>query len=252
MPITRAKASQLLNRKEMALYDDSRVNALRKLDAKALAARIQRARAARDRARDLVRTRKLASRERTGSKRGASGVANQRSKDKAELTADILERFETRAREIARAERAAGKRTPAAKAATKATQKKTATTRKAAERKTAAAAGIATRRTAGSAKKAAPTARKPRKRKLTPEQALAQTHALLEAKHARDAEPRPWQDAHEGPALAGQPGFQSDSAARRALRLHAAEARIPAIQGSISTRDRINQGKRDHRGDGGD
>ena len=70
--------------------------------------------------------------------------------------------------------------------------------------------------------------------------------------HARDAEPRPWQDAHEGPAVAGQPGFQSDSAARRALRLHAAEARIPAIQGSISTRDRINQGKRDHRGDGGD
>lgn len=251
MPITRAKASQLLNRKEMALYDDSRVNALRKLDAKALAARIQRARAARDRARDLVRTRKLASRERTGSKRGASGVANQRSKDKAELTADILERFETRAREIARAERAAGKRTPAAKAATKATKKKT-TTPKAAGRKTTAAAGIATRRTAGSAKKAAPTARKSRKRKLTPEQALAQTHALLEAKHARDAEPRPWQDAHEGPAVAGQPGFQSDSAARRALRLHAAEARIPAIQGSISTRDRINQGKRDHRGDGGD
>ena len=251
MPITRAKASQLLNRKEMALYDDSRVNALRKLDAKALAARIQRARAARDRARDLVRTRKLASRERTGSKRGASGVANQRSKDKAELTADILERFETRAREIARAERAAGKRTPAAKAATKATKKKT-TTPKAAGRKTTAAAGLATRRTAGSAKKAAPTARKSRKRKLTPEQALAQTHALLEAKHARDAEPRPWQDAHEGPAVAGQPGFQSDSAARRALRLHAAEARIPAIQGSISTRDRINQGKRDHRGDGDD
>lgn len=248
MPITRAKASQLLNRKEMALYDDSRVNALRKLDAKALAARIQRARAARDRARDLVRTRKLASRDRTGSKRGASGVANQRSKDKTELTADILDRFETRAREVARAERAAGKRAPAAKAA----KKKTATTRKVAGRKTAAGAGIATKRTAGSAKKAATTTRKPRKRKLTPEQALAQTHALLEAKQARDAEPRPWQDAHEGPAVAGQPGFQSDSAARRALHLHAAEARIPAIQGSISTRDRINQGKRDHRGDGED
>ena len=55
MPITRAKASQLLNQKEMALYDGSRANALRKLDAKALAARIQRARAARDRARARCR-----------------------------------------------------------------------------------------------------------------------------------------------------------------------------------------------------
>lgn len=247
MPITRAKASQLLNQKEMALYDDSRANALRKLDAKALAARIQRARAARDRARDLVRTRKLASRERTGSKRGASGLANQRSKDKAELTADILKRFETRAREVARETRAAGERRPAAKAAT--ATRKAAKQKTTSARKTAAGRETAKKRAGGTAKKAASTVRKPRKRKLTPEQALAQTHALLEAKHARDAESRPWQDAHDDPAAAGQPGFQSAGAARRALRLHAAEARIPAIQGSISTRDRINQGKRDHRQD---
>ena len=253
MPITRAKANQLLNRKEMALYDDSRINGLRKLDAKALVARIQRARTARDRARDLARTRKPASRARTGSKRATGGVANQRSKDKAGLLADILKRFETQAREVARGERAAGKRKPEAKPAARKTVKKTAATGKAAGRKTAGTQTAATKRAAtGSARKAVPATRKPRERRLTPEQALAQTHALLEAKHARDAAPRPWQDTHGGDAVVGQPGFQSDGAARRALRLHAAEARIPAIQGSISTRDRISQGKRDHRGEGDD
>lgn len=246
MPITRAKASKLLNQKEMALYDDSRINGLRKLDAKALASRIQRARAARDRARDLLRSHKLASRDRTGSKRGASGAANQRSKDKAELTADILKRLEARAREVARDEREAARRRPAAKASPRKTARKATAARKA----PASKAASTKRPAAGKAKKKAAAAT--RKRKLTPAQALAQTHALLEAKHVRDAEPRPWQDAHDGQAATGQPGFQSDGAARRALRLHAAEARIPAIQGSISTRDRINQGKRDHRGQGED
>lgn len=94
MPITRAKATTLLNQREMALYDDSRANALRQLDEKALGARITRARAGRDRARDLVQRQKLSSREATGSKRGNSGNANARSKEKAELMADILARFE--------------------------------------------------------------------------------------------------------------------------------------------------------------
>ncbi|MBP6796953.1 MAG: hypothetical protein KA124_02540 [Luteimonas sp.] len=247
MPITRAKATQLLNKREMALYDDSRVNALRKLDAKALASRIPRARDARDRARDLLRTQKLSSRARTGSKRGTSGTANQRSKDKAELMADILKRFETRAREAAREARADAK--PEAKRTVTRNAAKKAAPARAAGRRTAPAAGATAKRAAAgtAAKKPASTSRKPRK--LTPEQALAQTQALLEAKHAREAEPKPWRDGPEGAAVVGQPGFQSDAAARRALRLHAAEARIPAIQGSISTRDRINQGKRDHRQD---
>lgn len=94
MPITRAKATTLLNQREMALYDDSRANALRQLDEKALSARITRARAGRDRARDLVQRQTLSSRDATGSKRGNSGNANARSADKAELMADILARFE--------------------------------------------------------------------------------------------------------------------------------------------------------------
>ena len=115
MPITRAKASQLLNQRELALYDDSRINGLRQLDGRALATRVARARTARDRARDLVRRQKLASRERTGSKRGSSGGANQRSKDKAELLADILDRFETRLREVEGTAGKARKSAPAKK-----------------------------------------------------------------------------------------------------------------------------------------
>ncbi|HRN62578.1 MAG TPA: hypothetical protein PK743_12115 [Luteimonas sp.] len=257
MPITRAKASQLLNQKEMALYDDSRINGLRQLDARGLASRIKRARDARDRANDLVRRQKLASRERTGSKRGASGVANQRSKDKAALMADILKRFETRLREVEREAKASAKAAPAKKktAAAKAAPKKSASKKPATAKKTApkkAAAGKTTSKTA-TARKTAPARRSRSTRRITPEQALAQTHALLDAKQAQDAEPKPWQgNPDHASASSGQPGFQSDSAARRARRLHAAEARIPAIQGSISTRDRINQGKRDHRGDGED
>ncbi|MBP6798921.1 MAG: hypothetical protein KA124_12555, partial [Luteimonas sp.] len=231
------------------LYDDSRANALRKLDAKALAARVQRARTARDRARDLLRSQKLASKARTGSKRGTSGTANQRSKDKAEVMADILKRFEAHAREVARKEREAARREPAKKAAPRKAAKKATATPTA--RANPAKPAAAPKRAATAARKK--TARAARKRKLTPEQALAQTHALLEAKHAREAEPKPWQDAHgDHAAMGGQPGFQSDGAAKRALRLHAGEARIPAIQGSISTIDRINQGKRDHRGQGDD
>ena len=120
MPITRAKATTLLNQREMALFDDSRANALRKLDEKALSARITRARAGRDRARDLVQRQKLSSRAATGSKRGTSGVANARSGEKAELMADILARFEaqlTKCQASAAAPAKATKQAAASKAA---------------------------------------------------------------------------------------------------------------------------------------
>ena len=85
MNITRSQAQALLSVAEMQLYDDSRVNGLRKLDGPALQKRVERARRSRDRARDLVKRNKLALRDSTGSKRGRAGDANQRSKDKAEL-----------------------------------------------------------------------------------------------------------------------------------------------------------------------
>lgn len=249
MPITRAKAVRLLNQREMALYDDSRANALRRLDAKALATRITRARTASDRAHDLARRQ-----ARTAKARGTD--AAKRSRDKAEVITDILARFEAAAKQarIRDAGRSTNRKAIAKPAAKKAGAK--AAPGKSATRTSTAKAADTRQVVAGkAARKASAPARKRRaaaKRGITPGQALAQTHALLEAKHAHDAEPRPWRENLDGASAIGRPGFQSGPAAQRAHRLHAAESRMSAIQGSMSTRDRISQGKRDHRTQGDD
>ena len=295
MLITRAKATALLNQKEMELYTDSRVNALRKLDAKALTTRVGRARDARDRARDLVQRQKLASRERTGAKRGTSGMANERSKEKATLLSDILSRFEAQLRQVERDDRRAAKaaektaataasaRKPASKRSEASAPAKPAggrrsaasgepasATRKSSAKGTPAGGARATRTSTRSAepskaaKKAAGTASadgkaagrsatgaskkaRPAKKALTPEQALERTRELLEAKQQQARQPKSWETLGGTAAEAGSPGYQSEEAARRAEQLHEGEARVPAIHGSNSTRDRINQGKRDAR-----
>ncbi len=142
--ITRASAQSLLNKREMSLYDDSRLNALRKLDPAGIARRIGLAREARDRARDLLQRQKLALRAATGSKRGSGGAANQRSKDKVEVLADILSRFKEHApiarkrASAAAAESKASTRKPAVRKATGAVAKKTGAAKKATTKKKAA------------------------------------------------------------------------------------------------------------------
>ena len=295
MLITRAKATALLNQKEMELYTDSRVNTLRQLDAKALTTRVGRARDARDRARDLVQRQKLASRERTGAKRGTSGMANERSKEKATLLSDILSRFEAQLRQVERDDRRAAKaaektaataasaRKPASKRSEASAPAKPAggrrsaasgepasATRKSSAKGTPAGGARATRASTRSAepskaaKKATGTASadgkaagrsatgaskkaRPAKKVLTPEQALERTRELLEAKQQQARQPKSWETLGGTAAEAGSPGYQSEEAARRAEQLHEGEARVPAIHGSNSTRDRINQGKRDAR-----
>lgn len=96
MPITRDQASRLLTQPEMALFGDSRNPALRALTEKALATRIERTRKLRDKSRDLFQRQTLKSRDRTGSKLGTFGDANQRTAKKAEILDEILQRFESR------------------------------------------------------------------------------------------------------------------------------------------------------------
>ena len=76
---------------------------------------------------------------------------------------------------------------------------------------------------------------------------MANTRALLEAKQEHDREPQPWQALDSERSHVPQPGFQSDEARAKAEELHAGESRMQAIQGSIGTQDRHNQGKRDSR-----
>lgn len=96
MAITRAKATSLLNKTEMGLFDDSRRNALGGHSDARLNQLVTRARTARDRARDLEKRQRLALRGKTGSKSAGADQANARTGEKAALLADILGRFEDR------------------------------------------------------------------------------------------------------------------------------------------------------------
>ena len=276
MAFTRAQASALLNTSEMRLFDDSRANALRGFDRAALASRVERTRAARDRARDLLKRQRLAARKRGDAR---DGVADRTARKEA-LLVELLQRFSDARREapLGRAAARVAKKAPARKAAAKKASAKKVAAKKVAAKKVAAkkvaakkvaakkasAKKVAATKTAAkkvaarkaSAKKApvgkAP-ARKPATRKaarrVSPERALENTRRLLEEKQARARSPQPWQSLDPVADHVPQPGFQSPQAAGKARDLHAGESRMASIHGSSSTRDRYNQGKRDHRGD---
>ena len=296
MAVTRAKATSLLNATEMGLYDDSRANALRGHSEAKLARLVTRARTARDRARDLEKRQRLASRSTTGSKSGRSGQANARTGEKAELLADILKRLEAQHRDTAKAEKAAGrdkakaaksaatakaktataaKRATGKKAASKTTRSgkvasgaktasastsakkpaKKAAAKQASSKATSAAAGKAPAKGASktaaarkdAAKKGAAKKGAAKSAGISRKRALANTRKLLAEQDAKAAQPKPWDGLGNDGTAQAAPGFQSPKARSRALELHAGETRQAPIHGSISTRDRKNQGKRDHR-----
>jgi hypothetical protein len=125
MPYTRTSAKTLLTGAELELYDMGRRETIAQLDRRTLIAKIKRTRNLRDKYRDLYRRQRLETRERTGAKRGLSGVANVRTREKAELFGELLERFEAKLAKVDAAaklvaEREAKARAAAAKAALRA------------------------------------------------------------------------------------------------------------------------------------
>ncbi|QNP40907.1 hypothetical protein [Lysobacter solisilvae (ex Woo and Kim 2020)] len=87
---------------------------------------------------------------------------------------------------------------------------------------------------------------------ITPEQALANTRALLEAKHARASEPPPWRQfdtdqshpvGHH--AVPERDASQEAQAEAHAEQRHRDESRLEATQGSIGEQDRKEQTRRD-------
>lgn len=78
---------------------------------------------------------------------------------------------------------------------------------------------------------------------ITPEQALANTRALLEAKQERAHQPPPY--PADDPVHGGKPGFMSPSAAETAHERHLGEINNAAIQGHIAAQVRGDQAKRD-------
>ena len=121
MPYTRTSAKSLLNNPELELYDMGRRETIAHLDRRTLITKIMRTRNLRDKYRDLFRRQRLETRDRTGTKRGLSGVANVRTREKAELFGELLQRFEAQLAKVdaaakAAAEREAKQRAAAAKA----------------------------------------------------------------------------------------------------------------------------------------
>jgi hypothetical protein len=104
MTYTTAQAGKLLNVRDFALFSASRADAVKTLTAARLRAKVKRARTMRDKFRDLFKRQSLAARSRTGSKTGASGAANQRTRQKAELFSEVLQRFEKRLAQVEAAE----------------------------------------------------------------------------------------------------------------------------------------------------
>lgn len=96
MAYNRSHAQRMLTASELELFEASLADAINTLDVPALREHIKRARRLRDKHQDLFRRQSLETRERTAAKSGKSGVANQRTEQKAKLFAEVLARFEKR------------------------------------------------------------------------------------------------------------------------------------------------------------
>lgn len=103
MSYNRNHARRLLNASELQLFEASLKENIGSLSRAELARKVDRTRKLRDKYSDLFRRQSLATRDRTGTKRGTSGAANERTSQKATVFAEVLTRFETQLDKVDRA-----------------------------------------------------------------------------------------------------------------------------------------------------
>lgn len=96
MPYTITQARALLTAPELALFDASRAEPIKALTLARLRAKVTRARAVRDKYRDLYRRQTVSTRATPASLRAAAGGDNERTQRKADIFAEVLTRFEDR------------------------------------------------------------------------------------------------------------------------------------------------------------
>lgn len=101
MAYNRNHARALCNATEMALFEASLADNINAHSASQVRDKIKRARALRDKYRDLYKRQRLAARERTGTKKGARADSNARTQSKAKLFEEVLTRFQARADALA-------------------------------------------------------------------------------------------------------------------------------------------------------
>lgn len=125
MAYNRVHARNLCNAAEFELFLASLSDAIGNLGAAQLKSKIKRARALRDKNQDLFRRQTVSIQAATGSKRGNTIVANQRTEQKAKLFAETLERLEHRLSQVedAAARKAARAKAAAAKAGARTARK---------------------------------------------------------------------------------------------------------------------------------
>jgi hypothetical protein len=110
MAYNRNHAKRLLSDSEMPLFVASLRDHIGDLSPGDLKKKIERTRKLRDKYTDLYRRQSLASRKRTGSKRGTTGIANERTSQKATVFSEVLTRFETQLAKVERANARESKR----------------------------------------------------------------------------------------------------------------------------------------------
>jgi hypothetical protein len=96
MPNERATARKLLSSAEFELFEASRRDGICLLSTAELKRRVERTRRLRDKCRDLYKRQRLALLDMTGKKRGNTGVANARTREKAAIFQELLTRFQVR------------------------------------------------------------------------------------------------------------------------------------------------------------
>lgn len=193
MAITKTQAKKLLNASELAFFEATTATAIKSLSPAQLAIKIRRARTLRDKARDQFQRQRLATRDRTGTKRGNTGIANARTQEKAAVFDEILARLQTQADKVearaakadARAAKAAAK--PAAKKATSAASKKMPSRRRKASNKADRAAAKSETRSAKRSAVAKRKATKSAAAKSTGAKAAVKTPAAKKAAAKKEA-----------------------------------------------------------------
>ena len=104
MAYTRVTAKKLLTETELEIFDAAKPVEIKKLTKPQLRRALERSRKLRDKYRDLFRRQRLTLRDEVGSKSGTTGDSNERTRQKEELLAEVVVKFEARIAQIEAAE----------------------------------------------------------------------------------------------------------------------------------------------------
>ncbi len=213
MAYNRNHAKTLCNKTEYQFFESSLRGNIDKLPRKSVQDGIKRARTLRDKYRDLHKRQRLATRDRTGTKKGVKPATNERTEQKAKLFAEVLERFEAQLKALKEAEKAVA-----------ANNKKTAAKKKAAKKKAAktkiAKKKVAKKKVAKKKVAKKKVAKKVAKKKAAGKKAVAKA------------------DAPGGP-------FVSEKASAASERKRQQDTRAKAVMGHKRASTQRNQAKRD-------